>query len=67
MTRQEYQEQGGSNACRRKFGRFYLRSEKKEDVERYVFGAGAADVNGAAGGGTFRGQGTALGYGQRGG
>lgn len=41
VTRQEYQEQGGSNACRRKFGRFYLRSEGKEDVERWVFGGGA--------------------------
>ncbi|TKA52518.1 hypothetical protein B0A53_04894 [Rhodotorula sp. CCFEE 5036] len=67
VTRQEYQEQGGSNACRRKFGRFYLRSEKKEDVERYVYGAGAAGMDGVTGGGTFKGQGTALGYGQRGG
>lgn len=65
VTRQEYQEQGGSNACRRKFGRFYLRSEKREDVERHVFGDGATGLDGVAGGGTFRGQGTALGYGQR--
>ncbi|GAA5993582.1 hypothetical protein JCM10908_000125 [Rhodotorula pacifica] len=64
VTRQEYQEQGGSNACRRKFGRFYLRSEKSEDVRKFVFGEETA-------GGTpattmmMKGQGTALGYGQQ--